>query len=177
MKNRFFILFAAAISLLSYNNFTLRVALQDNQYAQTRVFYSQTSQSDEEIVKTIQAADKYVYFAIYTLTKQNITDALIAAKLRGLDVQGVMDFNQSIIPQEKTLVNKLKKYSVNLKIPFKPSGLMHIKLLITDKAYAAGSFNWTASATKYNDEVLEIGAVQGIRQQYLRIWETLSARY
>jgi phosphatidylserine/phosphatidylglycerophosphate/cardiolipin synthase-like enzyme len=177
MKYRFFILIAFLLSLLLYNNFSLRLTLRDNRYAQTRVFYSQTSQSDEEVVKTIQSADKFVYFAIYTLTRQNIADALVAAKLRGLDVEGVMDFNQSIISQEKPLVKELQKYNIKIKIPFKESGLMHIKLLVTDKAYASGSFNWTTSAAKYNDEVLEIGSVEGIREQYLKIWRTLFNRY
>lgn len=176
MKARFFVFFLI-VSVLIYDDFSLRDTLGKNQPAQTKIFYSQTSQSDKEIERTIQEADEYVYFAIYTITKPNIVDALIAAKLRGLDVEGVLDYNQSIIAQEKPYVSKLKKYGVKLKIPFKPTGLMHIKLLVTDKAYASGSFNWTTSATKYNDEVLEIGKIKSLHNRYLNIWQTLWSKY
>jgi phosphatidylserine/phosphatidylglycerophosphate/cardiolipin synthase-like enzyme len=177
MKSRFFIATALIASMLLYEDFSLRQKLAANEYAQTNVYYSQTSQTDLEIIKEIQAADQYVYFAVYTLTKENMVDALIAAKLRGVEVKGVLDFNQSTISQEKPLISKLRKYNIELKIPEKESGLMHIKMLITDKAYASGSFNWTASATKYNDEVLEIGKVKDIHDQYLKTWKELYNKY
>ncbi|MDB4940421.1 MAG: phosphatidylserine/phosphatidylglycerophosphate/cardiolipin synthase [Candidatus Doudnabacteria bacterium] len=177
MNTKLFLTLSLICGLVFYDDFNQRQITANNQYAQTSVYYSQTSHSDEQIVKTIQAAHSYVYFAIYTLTKQNIVDALIAAKLRGVDVKGLVDFNQSTIPQEKPYVAKLKKYGISLKIPLKPSGLMHIKMLVTDNTYASGSFNWTTSATSYNDEVLEIGSVKGIHDQYLKIWRTLDAKY
>jgi phosphatidylserine/phosphatidylglycerophosphate/cardiolipin synthase-like enzyme len=177
MNKKLFTVIGIIISLTLFDDFSQRQALADNQYAQTKVFYSQTSQSDEEIIKTIQNAHQYIYFAVYTLTKSNIVDALIAAKLRGVEIQGILDYKQSLIPQEKPLIKKLIKYRIKPKIPFKPSGLMHIKMLVTENAYASGSFNWTTSATKYNDEVLEIGSVKSIHDQYLKTWQVLFDRY
>ena len=46
---------------------------------------------------------------------------------------------------------------------------MHLKLLVTDRAYALGSYNWTESATTLNDEVLEIGTAEPLREAYLDI--------
>lgn len=155
----------------------MRQALSENEFAQTKIIYSQSGKPDEELINEIQKAEKYVYFAVYTITKENIVSALIAAKMRGLDVRGILDFNQISIPEEKPWVAKLKKYNVPLKIPEKESGLMHIKMLITDKAYATGSFNWTVSGTLYNDEVLEIGRVESIRKKYLEIFELLYSKY
>ncbi|SRR5258708_3452292 len=166
----------AIIFAVIFNNFSLHHDLAANQYAQTKVYYSKTSQPDLELVRAIQDADKYVYFAIYTVTKENIANALIAAKLRGLDVRGVMDYKQTLIDQEKPRLSKFKKYGIEIKVPFKLDGLMHIKMLVTDKAYASGSFNWTVAAATYNDDILEIGEVQGIRNQYLQAFWDLWAR-
>lgn len=159
-----------------FDDFSLRADLAANQFAQTKVYYSKTDTPDLQLVKLIRDADKYVYFAIYTLTKENIANALIAAKLRGLEVKGVLDYNQSIIPQEKPWISKFKKYGIEIKTPFKVEGLMHIKMLVTDKGYASGSFNWTVSAATINDDILEVGAVQGIHDQYLRIFQALYKR-
>ncbi|MHB8871580.1 MAG: phospholipase D-like domain-containing protein [Candidatus Doudnabacteria bacterium] len=157
-------------------NLSFRERLLENGYAQTKVLYSKDDKIDEALVSEIQAAEKFVYFAVYTITKENIVNALIAAKLRGLEVVGVLDANQIDISEEKPWVKKLKKYGIVLKIPAKESGLMHLKMLVTDKAYASGSFNYTVSAASYNDEVIEIGRVEGIRKQYLSVFRRLFER-
>jgi phosphatidylserine/phosphatidylglycerophosphate/cardiolipin synthase-like enzyme len=60
--------------------------------SQFQVIYSLDHKAnDKEIVKVIDDADKYVYFAIYYFTKDNIADALIRAKKRGLEVSGITD--------------------------------------------------------------------------------------
>jgi phosphatidylserine/phosphatidylglycerophosphate/cardiolipin synthase-like enzyme len=54
---------------------------------------------------------------------------------------------------------------------------MHLKALVTEKQYVSGSFNWTASATNLNDEVLEIGSDPTVRKQYEDILKTLIKKY
>ncbi len=176
---RFTIIFTLVclLSLLCFENLSLRDTISQNKYAQTKVLYSKEDKIDEILVSEIQQAEKFVYFAVYTITKENIVNALIAARLRGLEVLGILDLNQLDIPEEKPWVAKLKKYGVVLKIPQKESGLMHIKMLVTDKAYASGSFNYTVSAAFYNDEVLEVGRVEGIRKQYLSVFKRLFESY
>ena len=46
---------------------------------------------------------------------------------------------------------------------------MHIKAVVTDKGYASGSYNWTGSATKVNDEVLEVGTNRYLHDEYYKI--------
>ena len=164
-------------SLLAFYNLYLVKELQANTYAQTKVIYNQDSSPGTELVTLITNAHSYAYFAVYTFTKSDIADALIAAKLRGLDVRGVLDYNQSLIDSEKVIIKKLEKYNIPLEIPVKQNGLMHIKLLVTDGGYASGSFNWTSSATYDNDEVLEIGSVQSIHDQYEAIIKSIFSRY
>src|ERR1019366_3637264 len=57
------------------------------------------------------------------------------------------------------------------------NGIMHIKTIVTDSAYASGSYNWTGSATTENDEVLEIGNDPALRQAYENILTKLLAAY
>ena len=177
MKAGFFICCVLLASLFIFDDLSMRQIVHENPQAQTMVCESPGGGCDQKLINVINNAHKYVYFAVYTITKQNIADALIAAKLRGVDVQGILDYNQSIIPEEKPIVTRLKKYGLQLKIPIKESGLIHIKMLVTESAYASGSFNWTTSATNYNDEVLEIGSVEGLRKKYLSVWEKINKKY
>ena len=56
------------------------------------------------------------------------------------------------------------------------NGIMHIKLLVTEQAYAFGSYNWTRSATTLNDEILEIGTDRALRQAYENIFKEIIER-
>jgi phosphatidylserine/phosphatidylglycerophosphate/cardiolipin synthase-like enzyme len=136
------------------------------------VLYSlDKKQNDKAIVQLIDGANQYAYFAIYTFTKENIANALIRAKRRGLDVEGITDLEQSQLPDEAVILQKLRVAGISVETQKHPDGIMHIKALVTDHAYAIGSYNWTWSATNVNDEILEIGTDENLRSRYLAIIE------
>ena len=141
------------------------------------VYYNQDHPLNEEIINEIRDADKFVYFAIYTFTRQDIEQALLAAKYRGLTVIGITDKNQySQSPGQKQLIDALRDAGIPV-YEQDHSAIMHMKALVTEKAYASGSYNWTTAATNYNDEVLEVGRDQSIRQKYQGILEELFNKY
>jgi phosphatidylserine/phosphatidylglycerophosphate/cardiolipin synthase-like enzyme len=137
---------------------------------QFTVLYSlDTKRNDRAIVQLIDEANKYAYFAVYTFTKGSIADALIRAKRRGVDVEGITDLEQSWLSDEATVLQKLRAAGIPVETQKHSQGIMHIKALVTDRAYAIGSYNWTWSATNVNDEILEIGTDENLRSQYLAI--------
>ncbi|MCX6763356.1 MAG: phospholipase D-like domain-containing protein [Candidatus Moranbacteria bacterium] len=143
-------------------------------HRQFQIFYSlDKKQNDQEIIKLINSSDKYIYFAIYTFTKDNIADALIAAKQRGVLVWGITDTAEAFSDYEKPIVEKLRAAGVVVETQKHPDGIMHIKAIVTDKAYAIGSYNWTQSATVANDEILEIGKDKNLHNQYFNILKNL----
>ncbi len=112
---------------------------------QIAVYYNHEHELNKEIISVIQDADKFVYFSVYTFTRQDIKDALLGAKYRGLTVIGLTDKTQ--IDQasgQKDIVKELE----NAGIPVyerNEDGIMHTKAVVTDKTYASGSYNWTTS--------------------------------
>ncbi len=146
----------------------------------TRVIYNlDQKKNDQELVALINAATSRVYFAIYTFTLGDVADALVAAKARGVEVRGLVDRGQSEQSFEKPLIEKLRVAGIPLMTEdhHGRGGIMHIKLLVTDRAYALGSYNWTASATTKNDEILEIGTDPTLRATYEKILAKLFATY
>jgi len=145
-----------------------------------RVVYSlDKKQNDKEIIALIDAAKIHVYFAIYTFTLPTIADALVAAKKRGVDVRGIIDSEQGSNSYGAPITTKLLAAGIPV-VNEKHStgnGIMHIKLLVTDSAYALGSYNWTKSATEINDEILEIGTNEALRQTYENILKKLLNAY
>ena len=145
-----------------------------------RIVYSlDQKQNDKEIIALIEAAKTHIYFAIYTFTLPSIADALVAAKKRGVDVKGVMDSEQSGNSYGAPITAKLLAAGISVVTEKHPTGngIMHIKALVTDSAYAVGSYNWTNSATNINDEILEIGTDATLRQAYENILKKLLDAY
>jgi hypothetical protein len=145
-----------------------------------RVIYSlDQKRNDQELIALINEAEDYIYFAIYTFTLPTIADALVEAKKRGVDVKGIMDSEQSRNSYGAPITAAL----LNAGIPVVTerhatgNGIMHIKLLVTEQAYAFGSYNWTRSATTLNDEILEIGTDRALRQAYENILKKLLNAY
>ncbi len=146
----------------------------------TRVIYSlDKKQNDQELIALINEVDNYIYFAIYTFTLPNVADALVEAKKRGVDVKGIVDSEQSSNSYGAPITKKLRSAGIPLFTERHASGngIMHIKLLVTEQAYAFGSYNWTRSATTINDEILEIGTDPTLRQAYENILKRLLDAY
>jgi len=150
-------------------------------FAITAFFYSQVFESrfhvyysldhranDRELVRVIDNAQSYVYFAIYYISKSNIVDALIRAKKRGLVVWGITDAEAST-DANRISIARLRAADIPVEVQKHQNGIMHMKVLVTDQAYASGSYNWTVAATNDNDDVLEIGTDSSVRSQYLNI--------
>ena len=141
-----------------------------------RVVYSLDERSnDEEIIKLIDEAQNYVYFAVYYFSKKNIAEALIHAKERGLIVEGIIDRDGSRQANNAAIKKMLESAGIKVLTQRHEDGIMHIKTLVTDKAYASGSYNWTEAATSANDEVLEIGHDEHLRNEYLSILKRVLA--
>lgn len=145
-----------------------------------RILYSlDEKQNDKELIALIEGAQKYIYFAIYTFTLPGVADALVAAKKRGIAVYGVIDSGQAASGYGIPIVEKLLYAGIPLVVEKHESGggIMHIKALVTDRAYAFGSYNWTNSATTINDEILEIGTDPTLRKVHEDFLKRLYERY
>jgi phosphatidylserine/phosphatidylglycerophosphate/cardiolipin synthase-like enzyme len=163
------LIFCASVILMFFGALAASVRTT-NQFS---VYYSlDKRQNDAELIKVIDGAQKFVYFAIYYFTKGSIADALIRAKSRGVDVIGIMDREASANSNARIL-ESLESAGIAVVTQKHPEGIMHVKALVTEHAYASGSYNWTDGATNINDEVLEIGTNNSVRKKYLSIIKNL----
>ena len=141
------------------------------------VYYNQDIQANRKIIETIEQANKFVYFAIYTFTRNDIKDALLGAKHRGLTVRGITDRDQlEKIDVQTKIIKELRDANIPVAVQ-DHAGIMHLKAVVTDKGYASGSYNWTGSATTLNDEILEVGTDESVRAQYERALVKILDKY
>lgn len=150
---------------------------QEKYSLRPEVYYNKTTELNKELVSLIQESNEYVYFAVYTFTRFDIKDALLGAKHRGVKVIGLMDKKQNQeIPNQGKIFNQLKEAGIPIYTQ-DHNYIMHLKVLVTEKAYASGSYNWTSNATTRNDEVLEIGKDPETVKKYTKLLENLFKKY
>ncbi len=145
-----------------------------------RVLYSlDRKQNDRALISLIKAARSHIYFAIYEFTLRDVADALVAARRRGVEVRGLMDAGESAKSYEAPIVAELQAAGIPVEVQRHAdgNGIMHIKAIVTDSAYALGSYNWTESATTENDELLEIGTDPALVRSYRAILLRLLKTY
>jgi len=136
--------------------------------------FSQDAPPDGPLVKEINTAQKTLDVAIYSITRKDITEAIVDVEKRGVKVRLITDRQESENKSQSRILKTIKKAGIPIK-ENTHKGLMHLKVSIVDgKTVTTGSFNYTTAATVYNDEVLVIihnlqiaGAWEG---EFERMW-------
>lgn len=110
-----------------------------------------------ELVKLYNSATTSIDVAIYSITQVSISNALISAHNRGIDVKVISDKVESSGSSQKQIIDSLLSVGIPVKID-SHSGIMHLKMSIIDDSIATtGSYNYTEAASNENDEMfLEI---------------------
>ncbi|MCX6801870.1 MAG: phospholipase D family protein [Candidatus Diapherotrites archaeon] len=128
----------------------------------------------EHLVEFIGSAGRSVHIMIYSLTKQEIADAIVAAKERGLDVKVIMDKGQAA--GTYSLDEFLVGSGVQVKIVDPPGyAIMHDKVSIVDgNAFSTGSFNYTQNADSGNAEnlliVKDTAMAEKMEKEFEKYW-------
>jgi phosphatidylserine/phosphatidylglycerophosphate/cardiolipin synthase-like enzyme len=118
----------------------------------------------DKLIKKIDYSSKTLYIAIYSFTHDGISDAVLRAKKRGVDVRVIFDYDQS--KNQSSDDEKLIEAGVVVARK-NGSGYMHNKFTIIDgNLVATGSFNYSQNADTKNDENLIFIASEEVAQQF-----------
>jgi phosphatidylserine/phosphatidylglycerophosphate/cardiolipin synthase-like enzyme len=146
--------------------------------------FSPQGKCSAHILREIDQAKKELLVAVYAFTSDELAQALVQAKKRGVAVQVVVDreFDQA---NERSKGKFFEAQKVPLrriagskgKAPEKDAGLMHQKFAVIDRRIVfTGSYNWTYSADSLNDENLLLFRDAGplaeeYRKAFMQLWE------
>lgn len=127
-----------------------------------------------KMISLLRAAKKSIKVAMFTWTRKDYTEELIAAKKRGVKVDVVIDRYSGKGASGK-IVKMLEKNGIPPKFNT-GKGLLHHKFAyIDDSILINGSANWTESAFKLNDDYfLVIPSLNADQKSKMNVlWETI----
>lgn len=125
-------------------------------------YFSPRDEIHEPLLEVIASADQTLLFMVFAFTRADVTEALIAAHQSGLTVVGIFDESQG--RGRYSVDEQLAQAGVPVFIDGNQNtqgfagGKLHHKTLIvdplsdSDPIVTVGSYNWSNSASHYNDE-------------------------
>ena len=138
-----------------------------------RALFSPNGGCQEAVIQEISQAQKTIDIAMYNLTTREISQDLIKAKERGVQIRIFLDKGESNGKYSKGRYLMDKGIDVRF---YAGTGLMHNKFAVFDnRRLITGSFNWTASAERNNQENLLIITDENVVKQYVQRFEILWA--
>jgi len=141
-----------------------------------QVYFSRTDPVAKIIIREIDSAQKSIHLLIYSLTDDDVADALVRAAQRGVDVRIVMDKSQTA---EKHSLNELLTQKLGaqrvIERTGKGRGIMHEKMAVYDGlTVSLGSYNWTDNARDNNWENLillrDTALAARCEAEFQRVW-------
>lgn len=143
------------------------------------VYFSPQDKSSNRIIQLITNSKHYIYIPTFLITHTKITNALIDAHNRGIDVKVIMDANS--VHTRNTKHHILRSNGIPVKIE-NYAGKMHSKTMIIDDEYLIlGSMNFSNSGENKNDENLLIIKDKLLATHYKTffnyLWSIIPNRY
>ena len=131
------------------------------------------------IIPIIKNAKSYIYIPTFVLTEKRVTEELIKAKNRGVDVKIILDALNASIKHSKH--QELRNNGVLVKTE-NYAGKMHSKSMIVDDLYTIiGSMNFSYSGENKNDENFIVIKDSKIAREYksffLHQWENINNKW
>ena len=156
----------------------------------TKVYFSPKGGAEAALIELLDGARQKISIATYFFTSRPLAAAVKRAHERGVKIQVIIDgTNESDyskgfylrkygvdVRYARGLPKKMKKRR-KAKYRVKKYGIMHHKFVVVDdRLVATGSYNWTASAEKWNRENLLIinsaSLARRFTQEFDKVWKT-----
>ena len=143
------------------------------------VYFSPQDKSSARIVQLIQNAKKSIYIPTFLITHTKISNELIKAHSRGVDIKIIMDANNVYTRNTKHAI--LRQHGIPLKVE-NYAGKLHSKTMIFDEEYiVTGSMNFSNSGENKNDENMLVINNSKLAREYkkffLYLWAKIPDKY
>jgi len=126
------------------------------------------------LIDMISRANESIHVMIYGFTLDALADALIRAAERGVDVKVLIEAESA--GWKGSEHEKLIAHAVDVKLDSNPDLMHHKVIIIDERIVITGSYNWTWSAEKNNDENILVVEDPGVAAIYEREFQRLWSR-
>lgn len=141
-------------------------------FASIDVYFSLVNDPEGAIIQELDEAKETIDMAMYYFTDRDLANEVIDAHDRGVSVRIYLDKDQKEAKYSKS--RYLAKHGIPVRYSSNPYIMHHKFCVIDNDVVITGSYNWTASAGKRNNENLlvihDAKVAQEYSAEYNRLW-------
>eukprot|EP01023_Acetabularia_acetabulum_P002357 TRINITY_DN10932_c0_g1_i5.p1 TRINITY_DN10932_c0_g1~~TRINITY_DN10932_c0_g1_i5.p1 ORF type:complete len:192 (-),score=12.66 TRINITY_DN10932_c0_g1_i5:314-889(-) len=136
--------------------------------------FSHTDSNLVHLLHFLRNARSSIDVCVFTITCNDISDALLYAYKRGVRVRVITDDDQATTQGSDAV--KLYRDGIQVKTDDSPYHMHHKFCVIDGKILINGSFNWTRQAVLHNQENIVImndqRVIKPFQQKFEQMWNT-----
>lgn len=137
-------------------------------------YFSPDDHPAERIVELIHNAEKSVVFLAFSFTSDDVADAMLERAENRVVVQGVMETTQSFTGKGDE-GERFSDSAVEIRFDGNPDKMHHKYIVIDDEVVITGSYNFTVSAERRNDEniliIYDPQVARWFKEEFNRVYE------
>lgn len=137
----------------------------------TGAHFSPGEDCRRQLLDLLVAARETLDISVFTISDDRLCDAIVAAHKRGIQIRLISDNDKAL--DQGSDIFKLIDQGINVRMD-DTENHMHHKFSVVDQSILVnGSFNWTRSATDYNQENILVTNEPKLVAAYLSEFESL----
>lgn len=139
-------------------------------------YFSPENSGRDELRNLLLQAKKSIWACIFTISDNDLANALIQRSRSGLDVKVISDDQK--LHDTGSDIFRLKEEGVLVKIDDTRHHMHHKFAIVDGETIINGSYNWTRSADEYNHENLIVtrdeALVRAFSNEFRSLWDEFS---
>ena len=142
---------------------------------ESEAFFSPGESCRNVIIQQINSAIRNLKICVFTISDDRITDSIFAAHRKGVDIKVITDNDKSL--DLGSDIARLVQSRIVVKMDDTPNHMHHKFIIVDDQTVITGSYNWTQSAARFNQENLiltkEAVLVKSFLVEFDRLWNRM----
>lgn len=141
-----------------------------------KIYFSPSEDCRNAIIHEIQNAKFELKICVFTISDDRITEAILGAHRRKVAVTIITDNDKTF--DVGSDIGLLSKRGVRIRMDTTTNHMHHKFMVVDGRTVTTGSYNWTNSTAKYNQENITItgdkAAVSAFNREYDRLWPLMT---
>jgi phosphatidylserine/phosphatidylglycerophosphate/cardiolipin synthase-like enzyme len=134
-------------------------------------YFSPDDNCVNKIVRLFEAVRKSVDVCVFTITDDRIKDAILAAHRRKIAIRIISDNDKS--EDRGSDIDELDRHGIAVRVDQSEFHMHHKYALFDNRRLLTGSYNWTRSAARNNEENFIITSDAKLIKAFSRAFEQL----
>ena len=138
-----------------------------------KAYFSPGDDCLNHILELIDGCENSLDICVFTISDDRIKNALLNAHVENVAIRVISDNDK--LKDEGSDIKELSQRGIAVKIDTTPYHMHHKFMIVDGKILLTGSYNWTRSAARFNQEnvlsMQDANVISSFQEHFDELWE------